>query len=183
MPQNSLSKITIGLHWIIAIGIIGLLSTGWYMANFELWAIYPWHKAAGVLLLLAIIPRVIWRLLKGWPQPLGDQKPIEQKLAKATHWILLCASLAMPISGMLYSDASGHGVAVLSLEIIPKNPSTENPSDVVPFNETLKSIGWNIHHYLGYTIMLILLLHIAGALKHHFIYKDKTLLRMLGRKG
>ena len=180
--HNSLSKLTIGLHWIIAITFIGLLATGWYMSTFEAWPLYAWHKAAGVLLLLVAIPRVIWRLIKGWPKALGAQKRLEQMLAKITHWALLCATLIMPFSGMLYSGASGHGVFVYKLQIIPKNFSLENPTEVVPFSQAATDLGLTIHHYMGYTMMLILLLHIAGALKHHVIYKDKTLMRILGNK-
>ena len=184
MPNYApLSKLTIRLHWIIAIVFIGLLATGWYMSTFEAWPLYAWHKATGVLLLLVVIPRIIWRLLKGWPKALSTQKALEQKLAKVTHWALLCATLIMPLSGLLYSGASGHGVFVYKLQIIPQNFSAENPAQVVPFSQTFTDLGQAIHHYAGYAIMLILLLHIAGALKHHFIYKDKTLLRMIGRKG
>lgn len=175
-----LSKITIGLHWIIAIGVIVLLYTGYYMATFEVWGLYGWHKATGVVLSLVIVLRVIWRLAKDWPQALGATHAFEQTLAKLTHGFLLLASLAMPLSGLMYSGASGHGVFVASIQIIPKNISAENPEEVVPFSPKLKEIGWNTHHHLGYTMMLILGLHIAGALKHQIIYKDRTLKRMLG---
>jgi cytochrome b561 len=179
--QNQLSSITRALHWLIALIIITMLAVGFYMATFEVWSLFPIHKAFGVLALLIILPRIAWRLRNGWPTPVQNYPTWEHKLALATHWILILGTLIMPISGFILSGAGGHGVDVFGLVIVPTNPDPANPHDVIPFNNTMADIGSATHEIVGYIMVITIVLHIAGALKHHIIDKDRTLLRMLGK--
>lgn len=177
--QNQLSTITRTLHWLVALTIISMLAVGFYMATFEVWSLFPIHKAFGVLVLLIILPRILWRLKNGWPTPVREYPTWEHKLALVTHWILILGTLIMPISGFIFSGASGHGVDVFGVVLAPTNPDPANPHDVIPFNETVADIGSEAHEIVGYLMVIAIVLHIAGALKHHIIDKDRTLLRML----
>jgi cytochrome b561 len=159
--------------------MIALLSTGLYMANWEAWALYPWHKSVGVLLFLIIIVRVFISLKNGMPAPVGNQSPWLHTLAKATHWALLGLTLIMPISGMLHSWSSGHGFGVFGFEISSSIPAPGNPEEVIARNETLSAIAESTHELAGYLLLALVTLHIAGALKHHLIDKDNTLKRMI----
>lgn len=94
-------------------------------------------------------------------------------LAKFTHWFLIIATIAMPISGIMFSLGLGYPVPVLGLFEIGPLPQK------IPI---LADIGGDIHEYAGNSLIAVISLHIAGALKHHTIDKDGTLRRMLGAR-
>lgn len=178
---EKLGKLTITLHWLVGIGILCLLFVGIYMAENEVYALYPIHKSFGILLFPVILVRVVWRLKSGWPTPVGIYSKVEQVLSKIVHWILLLLTMLMPVTGMLFSGASGHGFALFGLVIVPANHSTTKPDEVIPYNASMADIGSTMHEVFGYVLLCAILLHVVGALKHHFVDKDATLRRMLGR--
>ena len=181
--QTSLSRQTIFLHWLIALFMISLLATGLYMEETKSYALYPLHKSFGVLLILFVLWRIYWRIKNGWPQPIRLYQPIEQLLSRVVHWLLIIGTILMPISGMMMSGFGGHGIPLFGLELIAPNPDPNNPKEVIALNETLASVGHVLHGLGGKLIIAAVLLHIAGALKHHIIDKDNTLKRMLGRSA
>jgi cytochrome b561 len=176
-----LSLTTRLLHWVVALGFIALSAIGIYMANTESWALYDWHKSFGILLFGIILVRAGWRLRQGWPAPLHTQDKVSQLVARFVHWFLLLGTLAMPITGMLYSGGSGHGFSLFGWVIVPENPDAENPGNVIAYSETMGQFGETAHEILGYALVVAILLHIIGALKHHLLDKDRSLLRMLGK--
>ena len=179
--HNKFATTTVILHWLVGLTIIGLLATGIYMTENNVYELFSWHKAFGFLVLIVAIARVIWRMKNGWPSPASNYKPIEHKLASIVHWVLIIATLLMPISGLMTSVLGGHGLSVFGLEVFAQNFSVDDPEKTLPINYELSKLGGTIHFYLGYTVIVALLLHIAGALKHHIIDKDGTLKRMLGK--
>lgn len=182
MPDNKdkLSPVTVSLHWLVGITIIALLAVGIYMKEFEVLGLYNIHKSTGVLIFAFILARVAWRAKNGWPEPAGNYKRTERLLAKITHWVLLAGTVIMPVSGMMMSGAGGYGFGIFSLTIMAPNPDPGNPQEVVPLNETVAELGHELHEITGYLLIAAVLLHIAGALKHHIVDKDGTLRRMLG---
>jgi cytochrome b561 len=66
--------------------------------------------------------------------------------------------------------------------LIPGNHDPANPQDVIPRNVELGEMAEEIHEFVGYLLIACILLHIAGALKHHIIDKDGTLMRMKGKR-
>lgn len=178
--SKKLSPYTIALHWLVAISSIGLIGLGLYMVNKEAWHLYHWHKSIGLLVFGVIIVRVIWRLKNGLPQPVRPFSRLEHLGAMAAHWLLLLCTLAMPLFGMLYSGASGHGFGIFSLALFPENPDPAKPGQVIPFSSALADFGQRMHGWLGYLMLALIILHIAAALKHHWLDKDATLRRMLG---
>lgn len=166
------------LHWSVAIFMLGMLPLGIIMKYTEWYALYPLHKSLGVLGLLIILPRVIWRLKEGWPAPVNTRVMWEQRLAKAAHWLLLLGTLLMPITGLMLSGGGGHGVDIFGLPLIPANHSLINPDEAIPDNQTVASLGYALHQWLGFAMVALVVLHIVGALKHHLVYKDDTLKRM-----
>ena len=179
--QQQFSKLTVTLHWVVALGMIGLLSVGIFMAETETYFLYPIHKSIGVLLFFVILARVVWRVMNGWPKPVGDHQKWEHTLAKLIHWVLIIGTVLMPISGMLMSGAGGHGIAVFGVELLARNPDPANAQAVLALNITWAGIGHEVHEWLAYILVTSVVLHIAGALKHHVLDKDGTLRRMLGK--
>jgi cytochrome b561 len=179
--KDQLNPLTRWLHWLVAIVFILLTIIGIYMANAEVWDLYPIHKSVGILLFAVILLRVIWRFKQGWPEAVSRYTKVEQTLSKAIHWILLLGTLAMPISGMLYSGLSGHGFDIFGWVLVDEIHDPNNPGQVLPRHEYLSAVNEKIHEVLGYALSFAIVLHVIGACKHHFVDKDKTLLRMLGK--
>jgi cytochrome b561 len=183
------------LHWLIAVAIFGMFALGWYMSElpkegpkqlaYDLfdWGIYTWtlseeasprtfyfnlHKSIGITLLALVIVRIFWRLTHKAPAMLASYKAWETKLASGVHRLLYVLMVALPLSGLVMAVASKYGVKWFGLEFI-------GGLDNKPLREVFKEA----HEIIGVVILLIIILHILGALKHKFIDKDETLDRML----
>ena len=161
--------------------MIALLAVGFYMASFKAFALYGLHKSFGALVFFIVIARVAWRLVNGFPEALGVVPKIELALSKIVHWVLLIGSLLMPVSGMLMSAAGGRGVYMFGIELIASNPDAANPGKVLALSKEWAGVGSQMHEVVAWVMVVAIVLHIAGALKHHFVYKDETLLRMKGK--
>lgn len=173
-----LSGTTIFLHWVVGLGMITLIGVGIYMANNEVYSLYPIHKSIGAILFVFILWRVIWRAMNGFPKSVGNYSAIEKLLSKIVHWVLILGSLMYPISGMMMSVMGGHGAAIFGLQLIAPNIVAGKPS---PLNETLAGMGAQVHQMITPIMIAAIVLHIIGAYKHHLIDKDDTMRRMLGK--
>lgn len=180
--KHAFSKTTLSLHWVTAIVVMSLMGLGAYMSLTETHGLYDIHKSIGVLVFPLLLARAAWRLKQGWPEPLHPYSVIEQRLAKFTHWALLLGVILLAITGMMYSGFSGHGFGIFGLQIVPTNYHPSEPGQVIPYSELLSVAGETAHECLGYGLIAIVGLHIAGALKHHLIDGDGTLKRMLGKR-
>lgn len=172
-----LSKTTKILHSIVALGMIGLLIVGIYMHETKTFALYDIHKSLGMIILCFALYRVVVRITEGWPQPLAKMGLLQLAVAKITHWGLIITTVLFPVSGMMMSGAGGHGLFVFGVELLAKNTDPSTGKTLV-LNETLASLGHNLHGTLPLVLILLIVLHVVGALKHHFIDKDDTLKRM-----
>lgn len=170
-------SISVANHWVTAVIFIGMLVFGFYLGygGLEREARAPlmgWHKSIGTLFLVFVFWRIGWRLAQGFPKEVG-LFPVWQRIAaKATHWLLLLSILIMPLSGVLMSIFRGRSVEVFGWFTIP--PVTEDRT-------VIGNIAHDVHGIAPFAISLLIVLHIAAAVKHHVIDKDVTLLRMLGR--
>ena len=179
---NQLSRKTVNLHWLIAIVMIALLATGTYMEANQAFALYGIHKSIGVIIFIFALYRIAWRIKNGWLTTLGSPSARMTKLAKLVHYLLIIGTVLMPISGFVMSAAGGFGVSVFGLELVATNPDPANPREMIAHNESLAFVGHVMHGLGGKILILAVLLHIAGAFKHHLVDKDGTLKRMLGRQ-
>ncbi|RBP48704.1 cytochrome b561 [Arenicella xantha] len=160
----------------MAILIVTLLALGLSMKSNQWYDYYALHKSLGVLAILAIFLRLIWRMLYPWESSTKGSK--REKIVKWAHRCLLGLLTLMPMAGMLASGFGGHGIALFSLQLIPSN--YDEKGQAMPFDVTLMDFGYQAHEIIGYLIITLLSLHIVAALKHHFLDKDNTLKRMLG---
>lgn len=178
---NKLSTTTIVLHWIVGIVIIFMIPVAIYMAEFEVFFLYPIHKSLGVTLLVLIIARVIWRVMNGWPEPVSEYQKWEQNLSKIVHWVLIVGTVLFPVSGMMMSGGGGYGIPLWGMELMAMNPDPNDMTKMLPVNKTVAEIGHELHEILAIVMSLSIILHIAGALKHHIMDKDQTLNRIKGK--
>lgn len=162
------------LHWLIValiavqvtLGLIGLeLPLG-----MEKLATLARHKSLGITILALATIRLLWRWMNPAPALPGNLAPIERFLARFTHAGLYVLLFALPLTGWIMSSARGFAVSWFNLAQLP---------NLVSKSDTLYHAMIEVHAALAIALGLILALHVAGALKHHFVLKDDTLRRML----
>ncbi len=164
----------IALHWLTALLIavtfpLGLYMHGLALSPFKL-QLVSYHKWLGVTIFLLALARLAWRLGHA-PPPLPDTIPAwQQRAAQGLHHLLYVLLLAIPLSGWLMSSAKGVPVVYLGLVQLP---------DLVGKDKALGEMLEEVHEMLNFGLLGLVGMHVAAALKHHFIDKDTTLLRML----
>lgn len=192
---NRYTKTAIILHWLIALGIFAMFGIGWYMADLPKegakqlaydifdWGIYTWqlseeasprtfyfnlHKSIGVTLFALIVIRVLWRLTHRPPALLASYKAIERKIAAGAHHLLYLLMIALPLSGVIMAINSKYGIKWFGISFISGTD-----------NKPARDFWVEVHEVIGVILLVIVIVHILGALKHKFIDKDETLRRML----
>ena len=176
--REKLSGLSIGLHWLIAFAMIGMVAFGLVLEDMPRSdgksALIQIHKSIGVMVLAAALWRATRRLRIGMPPHVGHYTALEQTAARITHGFLLLSTLLLPLSGMIYSIGSARPIGIFGIPFIPQLLVTKN--------ELIASIGKGSHAILGKLIIVAILLHVAGALKHSLADRDGTMKRMLGAK-
>ena len=178
--KDSLEKFTlttVGFHWIIAIAIIGMLAFGMYIEDLprspEKGELMGIHKSIGVIILVFASLRIIWRMINKFPIPLSTMPKWQERMASLTHWVLIAGTAFMPISGIIMNIGGGRSLRVFGYELMVGSGEK---------NEFLSEIGHIVHGLGSKLLILFIVLHILGAVKHHFIDKDGTISRMAGRR-
>lgn len=154
------------IHWVMAVIIIGLIASGFYMVDLprdhpDKWTLYGLHKSFGVTVLCLVIIRMIVRFISKIPPLLTDFPPWTVTLAKAVHLLLYIGMIAIPISGYVMSDAGGHGVKWFGV-VMP---------DLFTTDKELSGIAHTLHGIMPYILLGIIVLHMAGALKDRRVLK------------
>jgi len=165
------------MHWLVAITVIGLFMLGVWMTSLTLY--HPWyvrapylHKSIGLLLFVVMILRLVWRLLNPPPAPLPTYTRFERVTAALVHGGLYLLLFAVMIAGYLISTADGHSVESFGWFTLPATITS------IPDQE---DVAGEIHEVLAFILIGLAVLHAAAALKHHFIDRDNTLRRIVGR--
>ena len=172
--KEKLSLLSIALHGLIATIVIGLIIMGMD---------YPIiHKSLGLLVIIPVIIRIRWRIKNGWPIPLNNKVNFEKILAKTAHWILIIGSFLLPITGIIMSIYGGYGLDIFGYVLLPENYDPNRPELIMPVNQVISGIAHTLHDLVADIMIVVISLHIIGALKHHFVYKDRTLRRMFSIK-
>jgi len=131
---------------------------------------YAWHKWIGITVFLVAAARLAWRAAHP-PPPLPATVPPWQIVAsRATHAGLYALMLAIPISGWIYSSATGVSVVYLGLVPLP---------DLIPKDREVAKTLLIVHKSLNYLLAAVVTMHVAAALKHQFVDRDGVLGRML----
>ena len=163
------------LHWIMAFSVIGLWILGKYMTTLDhyhpWYNLLPWiHRSMGSLLGAVVMASIIQHFIDRRPVSFGPAW--QQLLARSVHFLIYLLLTGSIVSGYLMSTADGHGLRVFDWFELPA-PGLDIAN--------LEDITGQWHYFLTWFLVFVLILHIAGALKHHFIDGDPTLIRMLGR--
>jgi cytochrome b561 len=114
--------------------------------------------------------RLAWRLIHPVPSLPATMKVWEKKAAHAVHFLLYVLMVAVPVSGWLFSSASGVQVVLFGMLPLP---------DLLDKDKALADSLKAVHFALNKSLIAIVLIHAAAALKHHFHDRDEVLVRML----
>jgi len=195
MNSARYTKTAVLLHWLIALGIFVMFGIGWFMADlpkkapdqasFDLFdlGIFSWqvdeaisprafyfnlHKSIGITLFALIAIRILWRITHKPPALLATYKEVERKVASGTHHLLYLLMVAVPLTGLIMAMYSKYGLKWFGIDFIAG-------LDNKPIRELFKEA----HEIIGILLLVVVGIHILGALKHKFIDKDETLSRMM----
>jgi cytochrome b561 len=161
------------LHWSIAVLIIGLAIVGLTMDDLpnspDKVKVYALHKSTGITVLVLVVLRLTWRFIDKRPPYPATMPRWQRILSEVSHGLLYVVMFAQPLSGWLYNSASNFPLQWFWLFPLPalSGPDPE-----------LKHLAHEIHESGFYVIAALLAVHVAAALKHHFIDRDATLARM-----
>jgi cytochrome b561 len=166
------TPVAIALHWLLALLIVGTFALGAYMHDLPFsparLKLYNWHKWAGVTILALSALRLLWRLTH---QPPADapMPAWQRRAAHAAHWTLYALFFAVPLVGWAYSSAAGFPIVWLGVLPLP---------DFVAPDRALAEAIKPLHGALAWALAVVVVAHMAAALKHHFIDRDGLLNRM-----
>ena len=173
--STSYGLVSIGLHWLMALALFGMFALGYWMTTLTYYD--RWyhdapeiHKGIGILLLLLLIFRFLWRMITTRPKLMGAWW--EQIVSLGVHRLHYVLMFTVVISGYLIPTAEGVGIDVFGLFTMPAT---------LTFDKQQADLVGKIHWAAAWALIGLAGLHAAAALKHHWIDKDMTLLRMLGK--
>lgn len=172
--------VTKTFHWLTALLILTLIPLGIY-ANWlpydtseqlaqKAW-LFSLHKTLGVTMFFVALTRILWAFSQPKPGLLHADRKLESLAAETVHWLLYGSLVLVPLSGWVHHAATD-GFARIWWPFGQNLP-------FVPKSESLASTAAGLHIVFERVLAGAILLHVAGALKHHLIDKDATLRRML----
>ena len=164
--------ISILLHWLTAIVIIVRWVIGKAMMSAEPGDVdlrRQLHVSIAACAWLVIMIRIVWRFRSGHPHVKGQSLFIH-RLAKSAHYVMLITVALMLVSGPVMIWSGGNSIGIFGLLTIP-GPIGES--------ESIQDIARFVHSNSAFLLMLLVLLHVGGALKHLMFHADDTIARMI----
>lgn len=165
-------------HWLTALLIVTVFVLGTIAYRTEVTPetlpriaqLFSLHKTLGLATFAVALMRIGWAVIQPKPALLNAEKKLESFLAETAHWLLYASLVIVPLSGWLHHAATEGFAPILwpfgqSLPLVPKS---------VAVAEVFGAWHFVFTKILGVTVLL----HVAGALKHHVIDRDATLRRM-----
>jgi len=166
------TRTAVVLHWSLAMLLVTMTALGWYMMSIEDDPGSAWyfdiHKSVGLVTALLVSARLVWRLTHR-PQGLPDTVPRWQaKLSQMTQALLYLVMVFMPVTGYLGASYSKAGVRLFGLA---------TPQWALPNHDAAEWL-FGIHSVLVWVLVVVVGIHVLGAIKHLMIDKDGVFQRM-----
>jgi cytochrome b561 len=162
------------LHWLIAILVILMLSFSFFLkdlADSVQPTAYMIHKSFGLTVLALMLVRIVWIIRTGKPELPTAIPTWERMLSRIVQYGFYVLLIAMPICGWITSVAGNRIPVYFGLLKVPI-------PGLVP-NEAVSHVFDIAHITIAWILIVFITLHVAGALKHYLVDKDKILQRML----
>jgi len=166
----------VNLHWLLAVAIFAALGLGMFVLD-GMEATHPGkigllkvHLIGGIAILLFTIVRLVLRIRTPKPAPFVSDNGKMDKLASGIHHLLYVLVILAAASGMALAFSSD------LIGILFGHSATLLPEDFEDY------AAHEVHGLVTNVLLLSILVHVAGALKHQFILKDGLFSRMSYRK-
>lgn len=161
-------------HWVTAILVLSMIPFGIIMLRIDSGPaqdlLFNLHRSIGATLLPIVVCRLIWRL-RHPPLPLPAEIPmIQRAAAHATHIALYSLLIVQPIVGWIATSAYRAPIQVFWLFILPP---------IWPENKEFSEQLFSLHKLIGFALVILLCMHVGAALFHHFVQRDRVLMRMI----
>ncbi len=172
------------LHWLIAVAVIANFAIGLIMGDMprtdpNKLQLVALHKSIGFSILVFSVLRLVWRWVNPVPPPPAGQSPLIKFAGSAAHFLFYFLIIAVPLAGwlMVSVGSMGYPTPVFGLFGWPSLPVlADMPRSVGhPYREVFETV----HVWLAWSMIVLIPLHIAAALYHHFVRGDDVLRRML----
>ncbi len=167
------SPMIIFLHWLIALMVIIMLCIGFFLDDVPdalKPTVYMMHKSVGLTVLILMLTRIVWVHATGKP-PLPDSMAFwEIALARFVQFGFYILLILMPLSGWIMSVAAGRVPSYFGF--------FEAPIPGVHPDQSLADFMANSHKIIAWVLVVFIILHTLGALKHHFIDKNRVMRTM-----
>ncbi len=186
--QERYSNVAMTLHWLIALGVLANICIGLYFSDLpksdpNMFALVQTHKSIGLTVLVLSLVRVAWRLIHPVPPLPASMGPGLRFAAHATHFLLYVLIVFIPLSGWALVSSSPLGLPTMyfgwfawpHIPFLAELPRAAKK----PLAHELGAV----HVYLAWSAIVLIPIHIVGALYHHYIRRDDVLTRMLPLAG
>lgn len=171
--QEAYSKGSKWLHWLVAILVLLMLSFGFFLddlpESYQSTA-FMMHKSLGITIFFLMCIRLFWIAYTGKPELPKTVVLWERILSKMVQVSMYVFLFAMPLAGWVMSVAADRVPVYFGLFKMPLYG--------IPVDKNLSHLMGKAHEIIAWILISLIVLHIAGALKHYFINKDRVLQRM-----
>jgi cytochrome b561 len=173
-PVLRYSTPAIVLHWLVALLVLVGLPLGLYMVDLPLspdkLKLYSYHKWIGITVLLLAVVRLAWRVTHTPPPLPADIAAWQRRASAIVHGLLYALIVAVPLSGWLMSSAKGFQTVWFGVLPLP---------DLIGKDKALGDALAELHKFLNFTLLALVVMHVGAALQHHFIERRPFLQRMV----
>jgi cytochrome b561 len=174
VTESGYGGVAKSLHWLIAALLVVQFAIAWTMPDIgrdtRPEGPISLHLSFGALIVVVVIVRLAWRLTHAVPLLTDGVPPWQHYAAQATHFLLYAILVALPVMGWANANARGWDVSLFGIAPLPKIMATRSGLGM--------ALG-DIHGTTAIVLLVVVGLHALTALYHHFVRRDRVLLRML----
>lgn len=175
MAYNRVAQL---LHWLTLLLLVAQFVVAWTMPEVHRDTkpvdLIAWHLSIGATILLVILVRLMWRSVSAVPPPPADLPSVLRLLSRATHFLLYAILIILPVLGWINANARGWDARLFGVVNLPALVPSGSPWG--------RGMG-DIHMDLAIVLLVVIGLHVLGALYHQFVLKDSTLGRMVSGRA
>jgi cytochrome b561 len=165
------------LHWLTLALLLTQIALGWFAVSWRLSPtklnLFVWHKSVGILILVIVLLRLVWRLGNATPALPDNTEPWERFAARLSHVLLYLFMIVIPLSGWVINSAANVPLNLFFWFPLP---------DITAPNKALAEVTKSVHFGLWISLCVLLVFHIGGALRHHLVKRNDILVRMWSGK-
>lgn len=179
-PPQAYGTVARCFHWLVVLMLIAQYALAWTMPNADKpkapVGLIGWHVSIGLLIMVAMLLRLGWRLTHPAPPAPGDLPVVVQGISRLTHVLFYVILLIVPFLGWAMASSRGWDIRLFGLVPLPSLVAATST------DSALSVALANAHIFFAIALLVVVGLHVAGALFHLFVLRDDVTQRMLPQK-